>query len=471
MSSLPEGFTLIEDDVKTTPEGFKEVKDPDIAPDSFIGRVGQKLSDRVSDVEKASAMYSEGDIGYLELAGEGFASTIGALYDTVGEGAMTILSALTPDEAEDFLKEQIAAGGTALMDTEAAKKGLEFYDSLSDRAKMNIGNFLEIGTAALPAGKVGKTIKESGVKAEKKALSNIVLDKRPASEKIRIKEGALPSSMQRTLKREDELLNTAVSIKGVSSSNTAKANLRAVTAESLRLHRDIKKALAGEKVRLPRGTVTKRVYADLQEFLTKYPEYNTKQFRGAITAVMDSYRIGMKDKFKDSPASLLDARIRMDEALKNLKKSKELFETDGGTREIVSVVRQSLNNIIAESVPDVKVAAGLRRQHNALTMADNIADNITGQKSVVQAAANAVERHPLLTASALTGGGMFGNIMGGPAGEMLGAAAIAGGAAYGATRPVVRQTVGTALENVPVGRGTAYGVADSVQGAMQEEQQ
>jgi len=128
----PPGATLItgvDPDMPTqenlAPAGATPVKQPDIDPESFFGRVGEKIGKRIEKVERGSEMYSSGEITYPEFALRGLGFAYGSLWDTIGEAGMTILKELTPDAAEDFLAEQIAAGGTALMNTEQAQKALE----------------------------------------------------------------------------------------------------------------------------------------------------------------------------------------------------------------------------------------------------------------------------------------------------------------------------------------------------------
>lgn len=466
----PKGFTLLDSNEPkqplSIPENYTAINTQTERDPNFLERTGELLSRRIEGVERGVDMFEQGEITYPELAARGLVTGFGALYDVVGETAMTLLSTMTPDRVEDFVKEQIAVGGTALMDTKAAEEFLEFYSGLSEREKFNLGTSIDGIAALLPASKVGRGITASGINAERRELAGKVLDQSERAKQQRIKEEAqgYPENLKVQTRQEQDIINTVLSVKGVKASSSPSSILNNVTKETTRIHEMLQKELAKSDVILPKGVVAKQRADALNAFFQQYPEYATKQFKDVRQKVFNAYTIGMKE-FDGSPASLLRARQRMDKALKNMLKEKQLFESEGAVRDIVSVYRKSLNDIVANSVPNLKVAPALNRQFNLILAADNLASSVNKQSSVGQAALQQAKAHPFLTLGTVTGTGMTANLMNN---EAVGAGLLGLGALYGVTRPPVRKAVGGAMQNLPVSRGTAYGVMESQQGLFNQ---
>jgi hypothetical protein len=469
MAELPAGFNIVpmteaDQDVPVPtnmPEGYDTVQEPDIAPDSFLGRVGEKLGKRVEKVERGTKMYEKGEITYPELAMRGFGFGVGSLFDVVGEGALTILSELTPDAAEDWIKEQISAGGGSLMNTETAQQLLEFYTGLDQRTKDNLGDFLNLALAAVPGGQVGKKVSASGIKGEKRQLAKSVLPQTAGAKQARLAEEGMPKPLQTVTNSEDQILSTVLTIPGVSGSTGRKDLLGALNKELGRLNKQIKNGLAGVKQRVPAGVVGLEVNKSLQEFFKRSPEFTTKKFQPQISQVMDAYRVAMK-KHTGTPQSLLDARKEFDSVVEKMLR-KDVHAGDDAIKEVVNVIRNKMNTMVSDLAPNANVKALLRRQHHALIARGNVSYNLAREPSWVQGAINTVSSHPFVTTGVLTGTGIGSKVMGS---ELLGVGLATGAGAYGLSQPVVRRVAGEAMQTLPVTRGMLYGTAQ----AQQEEQ-
>lgn len=463
-AQLPPGFSRVDvpkpdpDVPANVPQGFTPVKEPDIDPDSFFGRVGKRVEERVEKVQRGSEMYEKGEITYPELALRGLAFGPATVFDVVGEGVMSLLSTLTPDEAEDFIKEQIAAGGTKLMELDSAKQLLQFYQELPVRTKDNLGDVLNLGMGMMPKGQAGKLLSKSGLEAEKRTLAKYVLNNTDNAKQMRARELGLPKNLQTTIKREDDILNTIVSLKGVSSSSSRKTLMGAINKEVGRLGSDIKKNLAKSDAQfVPKQTVNTQVTQALQKFVQSNPIYGSPQFKNLRKNVQEAYKQALKD-FNGKPEELLKLRQNFDKNVATLLK-KDVHEGDV-SREMVASIRNSMNDLMESIAPDDAIKASMRRQHNLMLAKDNLAYNMAREGTVLENTAKFVNQHPFMAMSTLGGTGMVTSLVGSELGTVgaLGAAGI-----YGATRPSVRQAAGAVMSELPVGRGMLYGAANETQ--------
>lgn len=463
----PPGATLITNsDVPTAetiaPVGATPVQPPDVDPDSFLGRVGEKIGKRIEKVERGSQMYSEGEISYPELAMRGFGFAYGSLWDTIGEAGMTILKELTPDAAEDFLAEQIAAGGTALMSTEQAQKALAMYQGLDQRSKDNIGDVFDVALGQLPRSKAGKVLMESGIKADKAKLGKSVLSQTDSAKKARAVEEGLPKNMQSTLNREEAILNTVIGLPGVTGSSSRKKIMSSLNKHIGVMGQKIRKSLRQSDVTVSPQSVNMQVTKAFSDFVRTNPEYATKHMKGSIQKIQDAYRVAFKD-FTGKPEELLDMRQRFDKITEKLFK-KDVHAGDDASRELVANVRNSINTMMESVAPDEQIKAAMRSQHHALMARETLGYNMAKEGSLISQAIDTVSRHPFMAISGAMGTGAVARL----AGSELGAIGAAGaGTLYGLSQPVVRRVAGAALDSVPVGRGMLYGAGSELQDEIQ----
>lgn len=427
------------------PEGLEE---PLVAADSYLGRLGSQLGERKISMEETVKDYLEGRISYpesiLQVAGDSF----GALFDTVGETALTILSSLTPDEAEKWLQEQIASGASSLMSTETAQQLYEAYRGLDKNIRKDIEAAINVGFGLVPGkSKVGKALVDSATESQKKTLAKYVLSQTPNAKQARIAERGLDKSRQAVLNREDAILNTVLSIKGISGSSSRHRIMESLNREVNRLGIDIRKELAGVKTQVPRGTVATRVGSRLKQFVTDNPEFVGKDLKPTFDKVIRAYDIAL-GKYSGNPKDLLKLRQEFDRVVEKFFK-KDVHAGDDVSREVVAVVRNEINQLMQDIAPNANIRAAMNRQHHAMVAKENLGYNMAREGTTAEKVIRKIEQHPMLATSALTGGGMASNILGSEAtGVGLGLL----GGAYALSRPQLRSSVGTVLQNVPVGR-------------------
>lgn len=463
VTQLPTGAIPLapEDPVETAPVAPMEAQEP-----GYLDRVGGLLERRIDRVQRGSERYQQGEIGYPELATYGFANAFGALADVVGETAFSVLGMMLPDEAEDFLKQSIAAGGNALMDTETAKAGLEFYESLDQRQKDALSNAFDIGLGALPTTKLGNPLLTSAVNADKAKISRFVLDQSSSARTARLAEGGLPKRQQRTLNYEDQLLNTVISL-GIKGSDKPTKIISELNREIARLTTDINKGLKSVKTVVPKQTVLARMDADLQAFIKSNPEFaDVKKLQQVVKQAQTAFQSSLK-QYDGTAVGLLNLRKDFDKTLNKIF-ARDIFQGENVSREVAAVFRSGLNDMAQELAPNEAIRSSLRRQHLALEARSNVSANLakSPEKNLVQKSLDVVERHPFAVAAAAQGGGMFTKL---PEPLVLGATTALG--AYGLSQPGVRRLAGETLNTLPIGRGLLYGAINDFQNQTEEAPQ
>lgn len=441
---------------ETQPEWFAQApQEPAIAPDSYLGKVGSHLKKRIDSMDETTQMYLNNEITYPEAVLHSFGNAFGALFDTVGQTAFSILSTLTPDEAEQWLKEQIASGAGAVMKTKTAQDLLKAYKGLSPRVRKDIESAVNVGFGIAPIKSVaGGALTKSGIDARKATLSKYVLSQTPNAKQARIAEQGLERPMQTVLNREDGILNTVLSIKGITESTSRPKMMSKINQEVGRLSTDIVRSLKDVKSIVPKGTVNQRVAAQMTEFVKKNPEFIGKDLKPTYEKVIRAYQTAM-GKYNGRPEELLQLRRNFDKTVEKLFK-KDVHAGDDVSREVVAVIRNEMNQIMQDIAPNAQIKAAMQRQHNALMAKENLGYNMAREGSTVDKIVTKIEHHPMFTTSMLTGGGMASKMAGS---EALGVGLGALGAGYAASRPAVRTGAGAVLENVPVGRSMLMDMA------------
>lgn len=442
---------------ETQPEWFAQApEEPAIAEDSYLGRVGSHLKKRIDSMGESTEMYLNNEITYPEAVLHSFGNAFGALFDTVGETAFSILSTLTPDEAEQWLKEQIASGAGAVMETKTAQELLKAYKGLSPRVRKDVESAINVGFGLAPIKSVaGKALTKSGVDSQKATLSKYVLSQTPNAKQARLAEKGLERAYQTVLNREDQILNTVLSIKGISEATPRGKIMEKINGEVARLSSGITKELKNVKTQIPKGTINQRISIKMTEFVKQNPEFLGKDLKPTYEKVIRAYQTAM-GKYNGRPEELLKLRRDFDKVVEKFFK-KDVHAGDDVSREVVAQIRNEMNQIMQDIAPTSQIRAAMQRQHNALMAKENLGYNMAREGSTVDKILTKIEHHPMFTTSVLTGGGMASKMAGS---EALGVGLGALGAGYALSRPAVRTGAGAVLENVPVGRSMIMDMVD-----------
>lgn len=426
-AQLPKGFVLDEPRVTELPEGFV-LDEPDQEP-GLIGRIGEDLSARIdSSVESATRDRSllntllargsgltqfqvAGDVAGagLDVIGEVGSAAIGAAGDlakkVAPETSATISDFVSTkaEEFTDFASEKL----NALSQTEIGKRGIaaaqdtaEAWQAFSDEHPTVAADIADTvgaaGNIALAFAPVKTTPKGAGIIGPKKpgllkraagALDDSVIKKKKNFVDDLVKPLSVKKVRESEIKRtvegkglfggrkitpssfESEIAGTVGKIKEVKQSNTLLQNLNAVQSGLTDEAETLTALLKGSNVKIPRPD-TKRT---METVLAK--------LKSDSLLVGDAAKTGEKvfDKARklllsnpNTPAGVLKSRKQLDAWVK--KQSTRAFDpkTENALSVSLGEIRQSMNDIISNSVPNIAVKESLKKQTNLFRAIDNI---------------------------------------------------------------------------------------------------
>lgn len=437
---------------------------PQTSP-GFLERSGELLKPRYERGERMREAYMSDVIDAPEYYTSRVTNSMGAFFEVAGEGVLTVLSALTPDRWERLFKENLAAGGTALMNTEQAQQLLTIWDGLDPLTKDRVANIADTAAGAgqfmkSPTSIVGEKLSASAIKADKKGLAPKVLDQTTPARQARGKEIGRDPEKQFQTNFDEDILNTVVSLPGVTGATKLPKLLEKLNTAERHLNTKIQKELSKAKTIIPLQTINQALDIKIKQLIAEKPEFaDDKQLASIVKRIKALNKSALKN-YKGKPIELLQARRNLDRIITQTF-GDNLYEGAGTSRTIVKQFRDVYNDLMQQSVDDVDMKALMQRQHHLLEAIDNASYANTKQlpRNLVQRASSVAERHPFLVAGALglseQGVGRAFDI---PPGIL--ATGAAGLGAYGLTTPNVRRVVGGALERAPVTTGLLYGTAN-----------
>ena len=455
--NVPSGFEAMPQEVPT------RAQDP-----NYLDRMGNIMTSREERMERAYEAAQSGDIGYGQMFITQMGSAIGALAELTGETIFTVLSQMTPDDAKTYLKEIVAAGGSELLKSDEAKEALEWYENLSPTQKDFMLSTLDLTLAGPIANVIGLPLKgskrfpdalgpQTAVAGEKRGLAEMILSQKPADRAARFGEKLSPY--------DNGILNTAISLGIKASDDPAKmipVFQREVNKLTTKLTGELKKA-KNKGMRMSKGQVATKVEEALQKFVKENAEFEDFAELSNIVSKAEEIFTTANKAFDGTPEGLYRLRQSMDKIAENVF-DKNLFEGSKLGLDVVRVVRNTLNEQLDGMVPGVRDT--LRRQHYAIEgklNAKQFGIQDTKPKGIARVL-NFVERHPLLTGSLVSGGGMFSNIS-----STAATTAGLGLGLYGLAQPSGRALAGEALTQGA--RGTAFEAGKMVPELIEEQQQ
>lgn len=456
--NLPQGASPVPYTPPQAPQGA-----PDTAP-GFLERSGELLKPRYERQQRMQREYLNDVIDAPEYYAGRVTNSMGAFFDIAGEGLLTVLSAVTPDRWERLFKENLAAGGTALMNTEQAQQLIEMWDGFDQLTKDRIANLADTAAGAgqfakSPTSKLGETMSASAIKSDKKALAPKVLDQTTEARQQRGKDLTRDPSKRFQTNFDEDVLNTVISLTGVTGNIKLPKLLKRLGEAERHLNSQIQKSLAKSGVPVPLQTINDAIEIKLNQLKAEKPEFaDDKQLAAIIKRVKALNKSALKN-YKGRPVQLLEARRNLDRIISETF-GDNLYEGLSTSRTIVKQFRDVYNDLMQNAVDDVDMKALMQRQHHLLEAIDNAsyANTKTVPKNLLQKVGSAAERHPFLAAGVLGLSEQGSRMFDIPPGIMaLGAAGLG---AYGAVTPNVRRVAGGVMENAPISTGLLYGTTN-----------
>lgn len=472
----PEGFVV------DTPEQAIQLDDDDdlgdAPPEDDVEGARPGFMARISeDLDKRRAMFNE--IEKVTNAGEQtlpetalqLVGKIGAgtALDVIGEGVISgveFLSDITPDEIEEPVVQALVGAGTALLETdigkagiEAARAGLEKWNAFkgeNPRAARNIESVVDIGLLLAPvkakpkttprptfADKLATKLDDAATTQSARQKASFVDDLvRPKPNKAvredeirRTSEGGVFRSRQVELSPAEKAMADDVSkIADVSSRKTLLQNFQAIEKTN-RLEADnLVAALRKNDIAIPRGDVSNALAA-ARSRLEANPTITGSAPQTADKVIAQAERI-----MASNPATasgLLKSRKELDRWIKSQKP--KLFDSPSENALSTSVreVRSAINDLIDLRATNVAVKESLQRQSNLFRAMDNIAPKAADEgKNAVIRLLQGVGQSVGITASAsqqfnrglgiVAGGSVAGSVAATVSPYLIGAVGLAG---------------------------------------------
>jgi len=448
----PEGLTGFtpDSDIPFVPDPTQpEQPEQPMFPEGSLGdRITTQLRSRLENTEESVEMMVQDE----QTLAEAFAQTVGqglmAGNEAVSESVLAFLSTMDVTGTLDFLGEYIESGADTIMSTDTAQYLYNSYRAMDPRTQKNLDAAFNIGLSLVPMkGKISKQLIESGVNAEKKELGKYVLDQSIDAKAARNGELGMERIQQTVTNREDTLLNTILTVKGVGASKPRKQLMTSLNKEIARLGKDIRTELKKSNIYIPKGTMTKRINARLAQFRKDNPEYANKHLTGTVKKAFDAYiAANRKAKYTGRPEELLEVRRAFDD-ISQTYFNVDWTAGDSASRRVLAVIREELNQMVQETAPDAAIRQAMARQHNIMMAKDNLKYNMVAEKSIANKVVAKAEHHPYVVGGALTGGGMVSNLAGS---EAMGIGLGALGAGYAVSRPPVRKYLGLTMDTLGV---------------------
>ena len=381
---------------------------------SFIDDVSQDLEIRAKEVEQTAKDYKEGKISFVEAElqtlGKGVAGSIidvgGEVIGTLAEGAGKGIQYMMPETSAEIV-EMTKSGLNFLLNTELGKMGTEAildgveswegFKAENPRAAKNIESVVNIGTILAPV----KVKANAKPKADPSKLQKAADDLREAQlAKEMPKREAFALKLSEPKLTEDELTTRArrtTQESGVLRKNvyepTAREtliakefaklpidkgysfqkNLNIVDAEISNLSKQLEKTLGTVKTTIDDINVQNKVDDAIDKLMTEKLTMVGDEATNKVLMTMATKIDRLWNESDKSPLGLLKVRQEFDSWAKangaKWSNDVKVNNINEGSR----ALRNALNDVLEEAVPDGKVKDSLTKQHLLLSGADNLA--------------------------------------------------------------------------------------------------
>lgn len=437
---------------------------------------GDKLDTVVEETSAGKQSFASGLLQFLGQ-GAGFAGDITTRGITqIGRAGIGAAKFFTPKPVEEKVGEALKSAGKGFLESEVGKAGLaalqagtEAYGSWKQKNPVEARNLEAIANIAViaPIGRTAKVGAEAALpkigkgaglaatsleaSVERKALQEAIEITKP---KLTIKEKSAAIQAGRgttegitrfpTLTASKRDVEVAKSVQGIVKKQSFDKNVKAIKAEMGNLSTGVRAELRAHPAPSNNAQVRSALRTakeDSRVIFGKDPALES-QYDAVVDEfirILNSTDKAGKRKYKNTNEGLWDARQEFDDVIE--RKFPNIFsgkESDVVRRNALLDVRRSVNDYIAESLPEGnQFKPTLKRINNMYTAIENIGDNAARRidKNLINRVADAIKKHPV--ASTFVGGTGLGLAISGSAFSALSAvasnpavlAAILGGAA------------------------------------------
>lgn len=376
----------------------------------FVTNVQADLENRASEYEVTLKDFNAGRISYPEFVLQAYGKgAFGSFLDISGEAISTGLKGLSfliPDSVEKPVVDAVKQGLDYIENTDLGRKGIEAlaegvdawnnFKEANPRAAKNIESVVNVGVVLAPVKtKVNKAPKPDGTKlsrtadklrqaanakehGERKAFA-LDLTTPKLTEQVRAErakrttqEGALNTNVYQPTARELDIADAFASLP-IKQSNSYQKNLSIVLNETRKMSTSLQGRLGKYTNQIDDYAVQSRIDNSidnlLAERLTMVGDEQTAKILNLMADKIDSlWR--QSDK---TPSALYQVRRDFDDWVLNNKGDVFGSEKIDNIKTGATTLRNALNDVLEESVPDAGVKASLKKQHLLLSGADELA--------------------------------------------------------------------------------------------------
>jgi hypothetical protein len=387
---------------------------------NWAERVGQDFDKRIKNYEESYKKWQIGEIGETHAELQQLGDVTGFFGDVIGETMISAahgLGYITPDFIEDPIVDTFKSGWDFLVNTEAgetaseaASKGYEYYQAFkkenpnaakdfesivniailfapvkvkrkaeptpyykghldniyTDSAKIrqsvnkNIGKLTVQGDALIAKGA------KQEVNRSTKKIQQLLFPDKPTGDMVRRTEqvGWMRRNVVTTSEAEKLMLKNVQKVEGLNLNRSPQWNFIKIRNANYKLGDDLIKKLEGSNIIIHPESVLKKIQANVDEMIKNKP------FLASDDAIKGQISINMEtaakiiNKHPPTPAGLLAARKEFDQVIK--QQYGKAFDSAAVTSksESLKVVRDTINKMIDDSVPDKQVKKILGEQHS-----------------------------------------------------------------------------------------------------------
>ena len=387
---------------------------------SFSQRVGEDISQRLGQVQEAGKADLQGKQSGASTALQTVGAGAGLALDVGGEAVKSVVGAV-PESIKQPVAAKAKQAAEYVAGTDVGKAGMakavQVKQAWDDLAKKHpeaakdlsaLGNIVMAFPGGAGAEIVGSTalsgIKAAGGEAAapyiKKAGESLVKrgEKKAAQQETRDlvellspkltkkeAEANVPKTEQvgvfrRNVVVPDEatlkVANTAGQVPGVNPSRSYQYNYNKIDNENVAEARRLSAALKEANVPIPPERVAQAAM-DVRQLLAKQ-SFMVGDAKKASDKMMKEVGSLLK-KNGYTAHGLLETRKEFDRWAQGQIKGDITTEPNTARKASWTAVRNSLNGLVADSVPDAKVRASLEKQSNLFTAMDNLTAKAAGE--------------------------------------------------------------------------------------------
>lgn len=376
----------------------------------FLTNAKADLENRASEYEQTLKDFNSGKISYPEFVLQAYGkAAFGSFLDVSGEAITTGLkgiSFLIPDSVEKPVVDAVTQGLDYIENTELGQRGIEAlaegvdawsnFKEANPRAAKNIESVVNIGVVLAPVKTKGNAApkpdatklstaadklrqaanaKEHG---ERKALA-LDLTTPKLTEQVRAQrakrttqEGVINTNVYQPTARELEIADVVASLP-VKTGHSYQKNLNIVLGEAQKMNTSLTNRLKQYTNPIDDYQVQSRIDKSIDTLLTEKLTMVGDEQTAKILNVMADKIDSLWNASDKTPSALLQVRRDFDDWVLSNKGDVFGSEKIDNIKTGTQALRNALNDVLEESVPDANVKQSLRKQHLLLSGADELA--------------------------------------------------------------------------------------------------